>query len=642
METWLDKYQNGGPIEEGKDFVKTWMASPITRKRYRENMSGQPVTDKTDLSIDNNIFQSGLENLWETTSKVKGKVPGTHGEYNNGNINFYGQPSVGTAIHEYTHSTGDLSNNLSKYLMQESGPLSSIRDKHGLDTVGSVKKEFGQLNAQNRIDHASYMGQNGELYPRIMEMRQFLGVKPGQQIDDDMVKRLMENKKTGETARYYTPKKLKNILNTVADNSSINNFSKIAQNGGTIKDDRGQWDHPGEITEIGSNKITMRGVSYPVLGISDTGDRQMMYPGQDYSYEGSKVTEYPMAQKGKTVKPRKKVVVFAEAPSDERSTYELESKNLPPNLSAIKKELNKVREEQENLVKMRDNSPYKKAISGHQKRIMDELSQLANKKDRTKEDDVKFNELSETYDSLLNNSGDEYNQNWSHKYRTLFEKDYSLQEAFYNPLLNPTVYTPRDTFIKEANNVKEFYKRQGNNVDVDVVPMYEQQQLLQDKLAGLNEGDDAVMFGHHGDKLAGIPNDTIAKYMGKSKASNCYLGACGAEDIIEPYKKMKGKNLNYRPNTPWLGFNPNAKTFDEGMWSRNYTEVSPYDQVNTEEEGYVPVLTASPKITPLKKGVTHKKIQLEKGGELQKLDQLTNFTNYGKGIKGGWLEKYSK
>lgn len=30
------------------------------------------------------------------------------------------------------------------------------------------------------------------------------------------------------------------------------------------------------------------------------------------------------------------------------------------------------------------------------------------------------------------------------------------------------------------------------------------------------------------------------------------------------------------------------------------------------------------------------------GKELQKLDQLTNFTNYGKGIKGGWLEKYSK
>jgi hypothetical protein len=68
--------------------------------------------------------------------------------------------------------------------------------------------------------------------------------------------------------------------------------------GGVIKDDRGQWAHPGEITEIGSNQITMKGVPYPVLGISDTGDQQMMYPEQEYKFKGKKVTEYPMAQNG--------------------------------------------------------------------------------------------------------------------------------------------------------------------------------------------------------------------------------------------------------------------------------------------------------------------------------------------------------
>lgn len=65
-----------------------------------------------------------------------------------------------------------------------------------------------------------------------------------------------------------------------------------------IKDDRGQWDHPGEITEINSNQITMRDVPYKVLGISDTGDTRMMYPGMDYHFNGNKVTEYPMAQNG--------------------------------------------------------------------------------------------------------------------------------------------------------------------------------------------------------------------------------------------------------------------------------------------------------------------------------------------------------
>jgi hypothetical protein len=68
--------------------------------------------------------------------------------------------------------------------------------------------------------------------------------------------------------------------------------------GGIIKDDRGQWDHPGEITEIGSNEITMEGVPYDVLGISDTGDTKLMKPGKDYKFKGKKVTEFPMAKNG--------------------------------------------------------------------------------------------------------------------------------------------------------------------------------------------------------------------------------------------------------------------------------------------------------------------------------------------------------
>lgn len=73
--------------------------------------------------------------------------------------------------------------------------------------------------------------------------------------------------------------------------------------GGVIKDDRGQWAHPGEITEIGSNRITMQGVPYPVLGISDQGDTQIMFPGEEYKFKGKKVTEIPIAQKGKILPP---------------------------------------------------------------------------------------------------------------------------------------------------------------------------------------------------------------------------------------------------------------------------------------------------------------------------------------------------
>jgi hypothetical protein len=71
-----------------------------------------------------------------------------------------------------------------------------------------------------------------------------------------------------------------------------------AQDGDVIKDDMGQWAYPGEITEIGSNQITMEGVPYDVLGISDTGDTKLMKPGKNYKFKGKKVTEFPMAKNG--------------------------------------------------------------------------------------------------------------------------------------------------------------------------------------------------------------------------------------------------------------------------------------------------------------------------------------------------------
>jgi len=80
-----------------------------------------------------------------------------------------------------------------------------------------------------------------------------------------------------------------------------------AKNGDVIVSDRGQWDHPGEVTEINSNQITMgpdpetgKPLTKPLLGISDTGDVKLMRPGGNYKFDGKRVTEYPIAQDGKS------------------------------------------------------------------------------------------------------------------------------------------------------------------------------------------------------------------------------------------------------------------------------------------------------------------------------------------------------
>ena len=44
--------------------------------------------------------------------------------------------------------------------------------------------------------------------------------------------------------------------------------------------------------------ITMKGVSTPLIGIDNFGNKQYMQPGQEYEFPGSKVTEIPIAQNG--------------------------------------------------------------------------------------------------------------------------------------------------------------------------------------------------------------------------------------------------------------------------------------------------------------------------------------------------------
>jgi hypothetical protein len=49
---------------------------------------------------------------------------------------------------------------------------------------------------------------------------------------------------------------------------------------------------------IPSNQITMRGVDFPVLGVDNMGNRRLMEPGNDYTFPGNYVTEFPMRNMG--------------------------------------------------------------------------------------------------------------------------------------------------------------------------------------------------------------------------------------------------------------------------------------------------------------------------------------------------------
>lgn len=79
----------------------------------------------------------------------------------------------------------------------------------------------------------------------------------------------------------------------------LNKTKRLATSKNIIEDPRGQWAHPGEITRIPSDTITMQGVPYPVMAYPNIGEPQMMYPGGEYYYPGADyVDEYPQMQDG--------------------------------------------------------------------------------------------------------------------------------------------------------------------------------------------------------------------------------------------------------------------------------------------------------------------------------------------------------
>ena len=64
---------------------------------------------------------------------------------------------------------------------------------------------------------------------------------------------------------------------------------------------------------IPSGRITMQDVDFPVFGIDDMGNEQMMYPGGEYQFPGSQVFEVPVYQQGGTRKP-----IYTSNPNDPR------------------------------------------------------------------------------------------------------------------------------------------------------------------------------------------------------------------------------------------------------------------------------------------------------------------------------------
>ena len=101
-----------------------------------------------------------------------------------------------------------------------------------------------------------------------------------------------------------TDKQLKNINSKSINYDAAGNIIPNFKQGGVIKDDMGQWAHPGEITEISGNTMATHGYGdIPLYVVPDVGEPRMVQAntGTQTFPGATKFTEYPMAKNGSLV-----------------------------------------------------------------------------------------------------------------------------------------------------------------------------------------------------------------------------------------------------------------------------------------------------------------------------------------------------
>jgi hypothetical protein len=202
--------------------------------------------------------------------------------YDRNNDIIYAQDSIGEGYqHEYFHARPNttLLNNLRPY-------YENLNDNRLIELGADLPFVKRLENDPNHFYSPEEIG------ARVSAARYMLEKAGVKNIDAEFLKNARLNElKYGDNFR--------DLLHMYNDENLLNIFNGQYQKGGSLGHitNLGQWKYPGEMTTIPSNNITMKGVDYPVIGVSNTGDTKYMLPNMDYLFDGQYVTEYPVKRK---------------------------------------------------------------------------------------------------------------------------------------------------------------------------------------------------------------------------------------------------------------------------------------------------------------------------------------------------------
>jgi hypothetical protein len=263
-------------------FLKNWFSHPETQKRLKENLQDNVLTrsinpkNLTDKSINllekTPIFSRKLVNKSgvsqsdiEYNNELQGwKTPYTYGSspyfsgLNKGvyiprvkqiMVNSFEDPE--TVVHEGVHAAEpwqDAMENVINYkYLNKKNPDERFREYYGISNYDAdknqfvtepfelVKKRYPNIYTVFK-DDLEYLNKDG-MYPRIMEIRRNLNLKPGQIIDKSILKNESIHSPLNDLRHYYDDDTIIDMLNKIAKNKFTNKLM-YANEGGVFKDNR--------------------------------------------------------------------------------------------------------------------------------------------------------------------------------------------------------------------------------------------------------------------------------------------------------------------------------------------------------------------------------------------------------------------
>lgn len=310
-------------VYDGLEFIKDWYSHPDINKRFYSRNDPQlletwrsEIFKKLDEYVPKNyidlLADKGRNEYLKYNISTGGLSYGVPKEIyiNNTPFIFNKKAKEAVRVHELTH------------LIEKNGANLFRHEEELLQSAFDIDKPSSFWSKlKDKMYNKEYYTTPTEIHARMNQVRFQLNKQPSDIFtleDYDKIKKLNDWEGMG---RFIKDKeRFVDIMNNFWEvspyigvggaasmiNKNKSNTTSAYKEGGVVKDNTGYWnpDNWGKPVEIGSNQITMQGVNQPLVGISDTGDTQMMYPGQDYHFKGKSVTEFPIAQDGETISKR--------------------------------------------------------------------------------------------------------------------------------------------------------------------------------------------------------------------------------------------------------------------------------------------------------------------------------------------------